>query len=189
MKAAICQDAIIHAPDFNSPFILQTDASNTAVRVVLTQHDQGIERLMAYASHKLLPTKTGHVTIMRECLAIRWATGYFHCYLMEREFQLVMNHASLRWLSHTQTDNAYTTHWGLALKPCKFTVVHRPGGDNAMADLLSRCRDMEVNSNRDSQILEEGIDAGNEENHRQGACLRCLREEWMLVISPVNISS
>lgn len=105
LKAALCQDVVIHAPDFNRLFILKMGVSNTVVRTVLAQHDQGIERPVADASHKLLPAETRYETRESECLAIKWTIGYFHYYLMGCESQLVTNHA---------------------MPPCDASSMHRP---------------------------------------------------------------
>lgn len=39
LKNALCQDVVIHAPNFNIPFILQTDASSAAIGAVLIHCD------------------------------------------------------------------------------------------------------------------------------------------------------
>ncbi|KYO33515.1 hypothetical protein Y1Q_0008702 [Alligator mississippiensis] len=57
LKQALCEEVVIHTPDFRKPFILQTDASETALGAVLTQEDRGSERPVAYASRKLLPAE------------------------------------------------------------------------------------------------------------------------------------
>ncbi|XP_059587844.1 probable GH family 25 lysozyme 3 [Alligator mississippiensis] len=57
LKQALCEDVIIHTPDFKKPFILQTDASETAVGAILTQKEGDTERPVAYASRKLLPAE------------------------------------------------------------------------------------------------------------------------------------
>ncbi|KYO44938.1 hypothetical protein Y1Q_0023002 [Alligator mississippiensis] len=139
LKRALCEDVIIHTPDFQKPFILQTDVSETAVGAVLTQEEGGGERPVAYASRKLLLAEKRYATIEHECLAIRWAVDYFRYYLMGREFTLVTDHAPLKWLSTAKSDNARITQWALALQPYKFHVTYRPGKTNTVADFLSRC--------------------------------------------------
>ncbi|KYO41119.1 retrotransposon-like protein 1 [Alligator mississippiensis] len=138
LKRALCEDVIIHTPDFQKPFILQTDASETAVGAVLTQGGGG-ERPVAYASRKLLPAEKRYATIERECLAIWWAVDYFRYYLIGREFTLVTDHAPLKWLSTAKSDNARITRWALELQPYKFRVTYRPGKTNTVADFLCRC--------------------------------------------------
>ncbi|KYO43193.1 hypothetical protein Y1Q_0017518 [Alligator mississippiensis] len=129
----------MHTPNFGKTFILQTDASETAVGAVLTQEEEGIERSIAYASRKLSSAERRYATIERECLAIRWAVDHFRYYLMGREFKLVTDHAPLRWLSTARTDNAQITRWALALQPYKFQIMFRPGKSDTVADFLSRC--------------------------------------------------
>ncbi|XP_059576059.1 uncharacterized protein LOC109281530 isoform X3 [Alligator mississippiensis] len=57
LKQALCEDVIMHTPNFGKTFVLQTDASETAVGAVLTQEEKGIERPIAYASRKLTPAE------------------------------------------------------------------------------------------------------------------------------------
>lgn len=106
LKKALCEDIIIHAPDFCKPFMLQMEASETATGAVLTQEDDELERPIAYASWKLLPAETWYATVDRECLAIHWAVGHFRYYLIGREFKLMTDHAPLKWLSTAKTDHA-----------------------------------------------------------------------------------
>ncbi|KYO38188.1 hypothetical protein Y1Q_0007296 [Alligator mississippiensis] len=140
LKMALCEDVIIHTPDFRKPFILQTDTSETAVGAVLTQEEEGSERPVTYASRKLLPAEKRYATIDHECLAIQWAVDHFRYYLMGREFKLITDHAPLKWLSTAKTDNARITQWALALQPYKFYIIHWPRKTNTVADFLSRCR-------------------------------------------------
>lgn len=113
LKDALCQDVLIHTPDFDKPFILQTDASESAVGAVLMQEDTGVERPVVYASHKLHPAETQYATIEREGLTIQWAIEHFHYYVMGQEFKLAMDHAPLQWLSHAKTSNAQIMRWTL----------------------------------------------------------------------------
>ncbi|XP_019364786.1 PREDICTED: molybdenum cofactor sulfurase-like, partial [Gavialis gangeticus] len=53
LKQALCQEAVLHTPNFNIPFTLQTDASAHALGAVLAQEVDGIERPVAFASRKL----------------------------------------------------------------------------------------------------------------------------------------
>lgn len=44
IKKALCWDVMVITPDFTKPFILQTDASGTALGAVLTQEQGGVEK-------------------------------------------------------------------------------------------------------------------------------------------------
>ena len=48
LKQALCSSPILHSPDFNQPFLLQTDASNRAVGAVLSQMDSSGDHPIAY---------------------------------------------------------------------------------------------------------------------------------------------
>ena len=52
LKAAITAYPILRSPDFNKPFILAIDASDTGIGGVLLQREHGTEYPIAYFSKK-----------------------------------------------------------------------------------------------------------------------------------------
>ncbi len=138
VKAALCSGPLLHSPNFDLPFLLQTDASDRGLGAVLAQVVGGEERPVLYLSRKLSKRETRYSTVEKECLAIRWAVLTLRYYLLGREFTLCSDHAPLQWLHRMKDTNARITRWYLALQPFKFKVVHRPGVQMAVADFLSR---------------------------------------------------
>ncbi len=138
IKAALCGGPLLHSPNFDLPFLLQTDASDRGLGAVLAQVVGGEERPVLYLSRKLSKRETRYSTVEKECLAIRWAVLTLRYYLLGREFTLCSDHAPLQWLHRMKDTNARITRWYLALQPFKFKVVHRPGVQMAVADFLSR---------------------------------------------------
>ncbi len=138
VKAALCGGPLLHSPNFDLPFLLQTDASDRGLGAVLAQVVGGEERPVLYLSRKLSKRETRYSTVEKECLAIRWAVLTLRYYLLGREFTLCSDHAPLQWLHRMKDTNARITRWYLALQPFKFKVVHRPGAQMAVADFLSR---------------------------------------------------
>ena len=83
LKAACLQASILAFPDFNKPFLLETDASGRALGAVLSQKQaDGQYHLIAYASHVMNGTEQRYHSNKQEFLALKWAvTEQFHEYL------------------------------------------------------------------------------------------------------------
>ncbi|CAC5369044.1 unnamed protein product [Mytilus coruscus] len=65
LKRALSEAPVLATPDFNKPFILQTDASDAALGAVLSQNIDGNEHPISYISRKLLPREQHFATIER----------------------------------------------------------------------------------------------------------------------------
>ena len=127
------------SPDFEKPFVLQTDASEQSVGAVLSQqNDNGDEHPVAYWSRKLLPREQRYSTIEKECLAIKLGVMAFWVYLLGWPFHIETDHRSLVWMERFKHTNNRLAQWSLSLQPYQFTVHHRAGSANGNADALSR---------------------------------------------------
>ena len=125
VKELLCKKPVLRSPDFQRPFLLQTDASEQGIGVVLSQREEdGTDYPVAYFSKKLLPREQRYSTVEKECLAIRLGVQAFRVYLLGRPFQIQTDHRSLEWLDRLKTDNARLARWSLALQPYQFSVVH-----------------------------------------------------------------
>eukprot|EP00731_Ephydatia_muelleri_P001017 Em0001g1017a len=139
LKRLLCSTPVLASPDFEKPFILQTDASEYGVGAVLSQLDEaGGDHPIAYFSRKLLPREVRYSTVEKECLAIKLGIETFRVYLLGRKFTVETDHRSLVWLNKLKESNSRLTRWSLALQPYQYTVVHRAGLSNGNADALSR---------------------------------------------------
>ena len=83
LKAACLQATILSFPDFNKPFLLETDASGRGLGAVLSQKQaDGRYHLIAYASCVMNETEQRYHSNKQEFLALKWAvTEQFHEYL------------------------------------------------------------------------------------------------------------
>ncbi|MGH0127268.1 UNVERIFIED_CONTAM: hypothetical protein FKN15_008933 [Acipenser sinensis] len=86
----------------------------------------------------MLPRERNYSVVEKECLAIKWATHSLRYYLLGHSFDLVTDHAPLKWLSTMKDSNARITRWYLALQPFMYHMVHRAGKDHQNADYFSR---------------------------------------------------
>ena len=83
LKAACLQAPILAFPDFNKPFLLETDASGRGLGAVLSQKQaDGQYYPIAYASHVMNETEQRYHSNKQEFLTLKWAvTEQFHEYL------------------------------------------------------------------------------------------------------------
>ncbi|XP_061741295.1 rab GTPase-binding effector protein 2 isoform X1 [Nerophis ophidion] len=93
----------------------KADASSRGLRAVLPQQVEGVDCHVLYLSRKLRDWEARYSTVERECLAIRWAIGALHYYMLGRPFSLYSDHKPLQWLHRMRDTNARITRWYLAL--------------------------------------------------------------------------
>ena len=139
MKSSLTSESVLTSPNFNSPFTLQTDASNIGIGAALSQSDEaGHDKPVAYYSRKLLPRETRYSTTEKECLAVVDGVRHFSIYLTGTHFTVHTDHQCLQYLDRMKDMHRRLTRYSLLLQPYDFTVQHHAGTCNANADGLSR---------------------------------------------------
>ena len=98
LKAMIMLAPTLQRPDPNSPFVVQTDASDVGLGAVLLQEVEGLERVLEFSSRVLTSAERNYSVTEKECLAIVWAIGKFCPYTDGYELKVLIDHSSLRWL-------------------------------------------------------------------------------------------
>ena len=82
LKTLCCQAPILAYPNYKLPFILHTDSSLEGLRAVLFQVQNGVKRVLAYASRSVSKTEMNYPVHKLEFLALKWAiTDRFFYYL------------------------------------------------------------------------------------------------------------
>ena len=82
IKDKLSSPPILAYADFSKPFILHTDASTEGLGAVLYQEQDGLERVIAYASRGLRASEKHYPAHKLEFLCLKWAvTDKFHDYL------------------------------------------------------------------------------------------------------------
>ena len=175
LKRRLMEAPVLGYPDPALPYILDTDASAVGVGAVLSQIQEGKERVIGYYSKTLSPPERNYCVTRRELLAVVKAVGHFRPYLYGRPFKLRTDHASLLWLCRRKEPSHQVARWLEILSEFRYQVEHRQGIKHGNADGLSRrcidCRQCRHIEERDGgptheeltrlapvQITEAGID-------------------------------
>lgn len=72
LKTLLTNAPVLALPDFSQQFVIETDASDKGIGVVLMQNQHPI----AYLSKALCPKNQGLATYKKECLAILLAVDH-----------------------------------------------------------------------------------------------------------------
>lgn len=139
LKEAIMQPPVLRMPDYNRPFILQTDASSVAIAAVLQQEFDGVRQPIAFASRTLTQAEKKASPIYElECLAIVFGVDRFRRFLEHSEFLLETDNMALSWLLAHPRQLGKIGRWVIRISSLKFKVQHVRGSQNILADTLSR---------------------------------------------------
>lgn len=77
LKRNLTTAPVLAYPLFDLPFLVHTDASNVGLGTVLSQVQNGQERVIAYAAKSLSKTERNYSTTRKELLAMVWGLEHF----------------------------------------------------------------------------------------------------------------
>ena len=127
LKQHLCSAPVLAYPDFDRPFLLQTDASDVGLGAVLAQrHINGQERVIAYARYTLSQREQNYSTMEKEALAIAFAVKHFRFYLLGKKFLVITDNNALCWL-HSLEPKRRIARWIMDLQEFEFDIQHRLG--------------------------------------------------------------
>ena len=161
LKTALTQAPILAYPRIDAPFVLDTDASNVGIGAVLSQVQEGVERVISYSSKTLNRHQRNYCVTRREMLAVVFHVEYYQHYLHGKEFLLRTDHAALYWLLRKRNPPSQMARWIVILGLYQFKIEHRPGLKHGNADALSRC--MEGCTDADTLAIPAGTQATYQE--------------------------
>ena len=144
LKEALISDTVLAYPKRDGLFTLDTDASLYGMGAVLSQNQNGEEKVIGYASKSFSRSQAKYCTTKRELLAVVNFVTMFRPYLIGHHFVIRTDHASLLWLvNFKQSDNMYC-NWIMKLEQYDYEIQHRPGERHTNADSLSRVKSQDI---------------------------------------------
>ena len=144
LKAACLQAPILAFPDFNKPFLLETDASGRGLGAVLSQKQaDGWYHPIAYNCRVMNETEQRYHSNKQEFLALKWVvTEQFHEYLSpygkNRNEFVVRTNNPLTYIFSSANLDAAGQPWVAHLASYNFSLEYQKGKDNTVANFLSR---------------------------------------------------
>lgn len=141
LKVEIERDVTLAFPDYSTsahPLCLWVDASAYGAGACLTQHQDGQDRAIAYASTSFTAAQRGYSATGRELAALRWGVKTFHSFLAGVRFIAYTDHQALAHLHSMRLINHRVARTVEELAAYDIEIRHVPGRLNAAADMLSR---------------------------------------------------
>ena len=142
LKSVLTSAPILGYADFSQPFILETDASHNGLGAVLSQRQNGVMRVIAYASRGLRKAErnaNNYSSKKLELLALKWAiVDKFRDYLLGSTFEIFTDNNPMTYLLTKSKLPATEQKWASDLAGFDFAIHYRPGKHNLNADALSR---------------------------------------------------
>ena len=138
MKQRLTSEPILALPTDDGTYVLDTDASDFGLGEILSQDQNGQEKVIAYASRTLGKPEQKYETTRKELLAIVTGLKQFRQYLLGRHFVIRTDHAALTWLRRTAEPMPQLARWLTFIEQFDYEIEHRPGTKHGNADGLSR---------------------------------------------------
>ncbi|KAL7883281.1 hypothetical protein SRHO_G00009390 [Serrasalmus rhombeus] len=138
LKEKLCSTPVLAYPIPSGQFVVDTDASDHGLGAVLSQMQDGSERVIAYFSRRLDKAERNYCVTRRELLAVVEGLRHFRTYVYGVPFKLRTDHASLLWLMRFREPEGQLARWLTRLQEFDYTAEHRPGRSHGNADALSR---------------------------------------------------
>ena len=105
VKRKLTKMPIPHTPDYNREFILQNDASEKWLGVILTQGKNKEEHLVLFLSRKFSGPEKNYSVMEIECSAIIYGIKKLGPYLDRKKFTIEIGHNPLVWLKINDGNN------------------------------------------------------------------------------------
>jgi len=172
LRQALISAPILAYPRAEGQYVLDTDASNFAIGCVLSQVQDGEEKVISYGSRSLQKPERNYCVTRKELLAIVAFLKKYRHYLCGAPVKVRTDHGSLRWLCNFKNPEGQLARWLEVLANFHLKLEYRPGKRHQNADGLSRrpckqcgrweeqvTREREENRKRKKEAVEAGIDS------------------------------
>lgn len=138
LKELLTSAPVLKLPDYSKPFIVRSDASDVGAGGVLLQEEDGQERVICYVSKKFSSAEQNYTTTEKEAYGCLICLRKFAPFLLYKKFRLETDHSALLWILRQKEAKGRVGRWVLEFQQYDFDIVHRPGRELVVPDVLSR---------------------------------------------------
>ena len=140
LKGKVQSVPVLVFPDFDKPFLLETDASKEGLGVVLSQKQSyGWYHPIAFGSRSLTPAEKNYHSSKLEFLTLKWSmTEHFKEYLAYTPFVVQTDNNLLTYVLTMPNLDVTGHRWVGTLASFQFELKYQKGTDNRAADALSQ---------------------------------------------------
>lgn len=131
---------VLAAPQLGKPFVIETDASGTAIAAILLQYNEQEElHPIAYESRVLNKHEKNYPVIELEALGIVFAIHKFAPYITGAETSVIItDHEPLTSLLRRRDLSGRLAKYQIAIREYNIRIIYRAGKKNYLADSLFR---------------------------------------------------
>jgi hypothetical protein len=137
LKHQLSTAPILRGLDWTLPFHISSDASDTAIGVVLGPEENHLPYAIYFISKNMTPAELNYTVTENEFLAVIYAINKFRHYITGYSTLVHTDHSTIKYLMNKPITNARVTKWLLLLQEFDITIINRPGKENVVADFLS----------------------------------------------------
>ena len=138
LKNALTSAQILGFPHEEGLWYLNTYASDVGTGAVLSQIQDGEDRVIAYVSKSIEGSEQRYCTARKELLAVVRAFKHFKCYLYGQKITVRTDYSALSWLHRSKDLVGQPARWTEVIVTYDITFQHRPGRKHWNADTLSQ---------------------------------------------------
>nr|GEY01134.1 putative reverse transcriptase domain-containing protein [Tanacetum cinerariifolium] len=130
----VTQAPVLALPNFEGVFHVECDASGLGIKGALSQN----QRPIAFFSENFNEARRKYSTYDKEFYAIVRSLDYWRHYLLYAKFVLFSDHEALKYINGQHKLSPRHSKWEEFLQAYSFTIRHKAGSANVVADALSR---------------------------------------------------
>ncbi len=146
---------VLWSPDWTRQFFMDTDTSDFALGIIISQEFIDGQHPITFHSYTLLPAEKNYDVHDKEMAAIVYGFKCGHPYFLGANHPIMVrtDHKNLQYFWQPQKIMGWQAHWMEFLQDFDYWLKHIPGHANTVANLLSRRKDLNEGVNTNTHVL------------------------------------